>query len=117
MSGEHVAVYEVECTILKDLSFELDITLSQNFKIQSTAEKKVQVRVGPFQRARVAQLAPVDCSRRSVLKVQYRWSLSDPMVLEEQLRLDVAARDEVIEVSCELHPNYGEFVTNVIRNY
>lgn len=110
VSGAHVAVYEVECTLLKALSFEVDISLSQNFKIDGTADTKVQVQVGPFQRTRVAQLAPVDASRRSVLKVQYRWSLSDLVVPEDQIRRDTTARDEAVEVSLRIPLNCACFI-------
>lgn len=97
LAGAPAAVYEVECAQFKALTFELDITLSQNFKIEGCAEKKIQVSVGPYQRVRVARLIPSDSSRRAVLKVKYRWALGEAVVSIEHLQQDVALRDAVVE--------------------
>lgn len=98
-AGAPVAIYEVECAQLQNLSFEIDISLSHNFKLENSSEKKVQITVGPYHRVLVARLVTVDASKRSVLKIQYKWKLSEPLLSEEENATITEARDSAVKVS------------------
>jgi hypothetical protein len=111
-AGAPVAVYEVECTQLQTLHFEIDISMSQNFKYDNnyrysnSSENKNQVTLGPYQRALVARLVTVDASKRSVLKIQYKWRLDDPSLSEEEadtVRRSHDATNEVRLLCNEIH--------------
>lgn len=71
--------------------------MSQNFKVDGSLEKSVKVEAPPYCRVLVARLVPIDTTRRAVLKVQYRWALSDVVVPRDLVRQDIAARDSYVE--------------------
>ena len=90
--------YEVECAQNKQLSFEIDISLSQNFQFVNTTERTVHALVGPYQRQIIAHLVPIDSTKRSLLKIKYKWSLSSVTLSEEEIKKQLLIKDAITEV-------------------
>lgn len=115
--GRISILYEVECAVCKNLHFELDLTQSQNFSFPESSGGKLQVVVGPYQRVRVGVAVSGDQSKRSVLKVQYKWKLADAPAPDAHKQLEIDAQDsyiavsEVVIVNCISHlysPSFAE---------
>ena len=112
-------VYEVECAQSKLVTFEFDISQSQNFSFAGlpVEAKRKETVIGPYQRTEVAKLVVIDSHKRAVLKIQYKWRLSElapPSQLEIKSMWSI--QTELVEVCLSLKCSILAFSSIVVNS-